>query len=127
MKLKDKKSNNQLAKVPSSQPPEKADKLQDALKVVAGLTGEAKKAAADNPTVSSSGKPKSSLKGASAITNMLKEEGIEAHKRGIVDKPNMEGGLQNNDMYVAATSALKAIELTKQQTKDLPDGNDKDK
>ena len=127
MKSKDKKPNDQLAKIPSSQPPATPDKLLAALQFVADLTGEAKRAAADNPIITSSGKPKSSLKGAPVITNMLKEEGIEAHKRGIVSQPNMEGGLQNNDMYVAATSALKSMELSEQQPKTLTDGDEKDK
>lgn len=127
MKSKDKKPNGQLTKIPPSQPPATPDKLQAALQFVADLTGEAKKAAADNPIITSSGKPKSSLKGAPVITNMLKEEGIEAHKRGIVPQPNMQGGLQNNDMYVAAKSALESMKLSEQQPKSLPDGDDKDK
>ena len=127
MKPKEKKSDNQLAKISPSQPPATPDKWLAALKFVADLTGEAKRAAADNPIITSSGKQKSSLKGATVITNMLKEEGIEAHKRGIVPQPNMEGGLQNNDMYVAATSALESMKLSEQQPKRLLDGDEKDK
>lgn len=113
---------NKLAKVAPIKPTSTPNDLKDALKLVADLTGEAKKAAKEKP-LTSTGKPKSSLKGATVITNGLKEEGIEAHKRGLVPKPNMEGGLKNNDMHVAAKSALEGIKLSEQQQKRLPDGD----
>jgi len=121
---KEKKPDDQLAKIPSSQLPTPPDQLQAVFQFVADMTGDAKKAAEDNPIVTSTGRPKSDLKGAAKITNGLKEEGIEAHARGIVPQPNMQGGLQNNDMYVAAKSALEAIKLSKQQSKSFPDGED---
>ncbi|MBS6956220.1 MAG: hypothetical protein KH230_23670 [Enterocloster asparagiformis] len=114
------KPENELAKVAPIQPTSTPNDLKDALKLVADLTGEAKKTAEENP-LTSSGKPKSSLKGATKITNGLKEEGIEAHKRGLVPKPNMEGGLKNNDMHIAAKSALEGFRLSEQQQKSLPD------
>ena len=124
-KPKDKQPENQLAKVPPSQLPATSDTLKAALQFAVDKTGEAKKAAMDNPTVTSTGKPKSALKGAAKITNELKEEGIEAHKRGIVSQPNMEGGLQNNDMHIAAKAALEILKLSEQKTEALPDKDDK--
>lgn len=112
-------SKNKLAERSNLQPSKTPNDLKDALQLVANLTGEAKKAAEENP-FTSAGKAKSDLKGATKITNKLKEEGIEAHKRGIVPKPNMEGGLKNNDMNIAANSALKVFELSEKQHKSLP-------
>lgn len=108
-------SENKLTKTPDFQPLKTPNDLKDALQLVANLTGEAKKAAEKNP-YTSAGKPKADLKGATKITNKLKEEGIEAHKRGIVPEANMEGGLKNNDMNVAANSALKVLELSEKQS-----------
>lgn len=108
---KEKKTDDQLVEIPSSKLPTPPNQLQAALQFVVDMTGDAKKAAVDNPIVTSTKNPKSKLKGAAKITNSLKEEGIEAHARGIVAQPNMQGGLQNNDMYVAAKSALEAIKL----------------
>ena len=117
-------SENKLTKKSNLQPSKTPNDLKDALQLVADLTGDAKKAAEENP-FTSAGKPKSDLKGATIITNKLKEEGIEAHKRGIVPKPNMEGGLKNNDMNVAANSALKVFEFSEKQNKSLPERNKK--
>jgi hypothetical protein len=114
-------SENKLTKKSNLQPTKPPNDLKDALKLVADLTGEAKKAAEENP-YTSTGKPKSALKGATKTTNKLKEEGREAHKRGIVPKPNMEGGLKNNDMNVAANAALTILELSEKQNKSLPKG-----
>ena len=113
-------SNNKLTKSSPQQPVKNPDNLKDVLQFAADITGDAKKAAEENP-FTSSGKPKASLKGAAAITNRLKEEGIEAHKRGIVSTPNMVGGLKNNDMHTAAEAALKVFDLFEQQSKSLPD------
>lgn len=117
------KSKKEIVKVQQQHPSKTANDLKDALRLVADLTGEAKKAAEDNP-YTSSGKLKSSLKGATRITNRLKEEGIEAHKRGLVPTPNMEGGLKNNDMHVAAKAALEGLRLSEQKRKRLPGRDD---
>ena len=117
------KSKNELAKVSSRQPAKTPNDLRDALQLVADMTGDAKRATEEN-SLTSAGKPKSELRGATKITNRLKEEGIEAHKRGLVPKPNMEGGLKNNDMHVAAKAALEGLKLSEQQPKSLPDGHD---
>lgn len=116
---------NTLSKVSTTtQSPVLSNNLKDALQFVADKTGEAKKAAENNP-LTSAGKPKSSLKGAAKLTNKLKEEGIEACKRGIVPQPNMEGGLKNNDLHVAAKAALEILKLPEQQSKSLPNKNNK--
>lgn len=112
--------DDKLVPISSRHPEKRPDNLKDALQLVADLTGEAKKAAEENP-LTSFGKPKSSLRGATIITNGLKEEGIEAYRRGLVSEPTMKGGLKNNDMHVAAKAALKGIELSEQQMKSLPD------
>ena len=115
---------NESTKKSNLQPPKTPNDLKDALQLVANLTGKAKKAAEENP-YTSAGKPKSALKGATKITNKLKEEGIEAYKIGTVSKPNMEAGLKNNDMNVAANSALEVLELFKKQNKNILEGNGK--
>lgn len=113
------KPDNKLDRIPHSQPANQSDNLKDAIRLVATLTGQAKEAAQKNP-LTSSGKPKSSLHGAPAITNAIKEEGIEAYKRGIVPEPNMRGGLKNNEMNIAAKAALRGMELSEGQRKQLP-------
>ena len=118
------KSDENLVQKSSAQLPVSSDTLKDALQYVADKTNEAKKAAENNP-LTSTGKPKSELKGAAKITNQLKEEGIEAYKRDIVPQPNMEGGIKNNEMNVAANAALAAITMSEQQSINCSDKNEK--
>lgn len=114
------KSDDKMDRIPFRQPLNKSDDLKEVIRLVATLTGEAKEAAEKNP-LTSSGKPKSSLHGATVITNGLKEEGIEAHKRGLVPEPTMKGGLRNNDLNIAAKAALRSIEWYEKQKKELPE------
>lgn len=113
------KPDDKLDNIPVRQLANQTDNLKDAIRLVVTLTGQAKEAAEKNP-LTSSGKPKSSLHGAPAITNAIKEEGIEAYKRGIVTEPNMRGGLKNNELNIAAKAALKGMDLFEGQSKQLP-------
>ena len=67
------KSKNELAKVSSRQPAKTPNDLRDALQLVADMTGDAKRAAEEN-SLTSAGKPKSELRGATKITNRLRDE-----------------------------------------------------
>lgn len=118
------KSNENLVQKSSAQVPVSPNTLKDALQYVAHKTDEAKKAAENNP-LTSAGKPKSDLKGAAKTTNRLKEEGIEAYKRDLVPQPNMEGGIKNNEMNVAAKAALEVIKMSEQQSINISDKNEK--
>ena len=113
------KTDDKLDKIPLRHPANQSDNIKDAMRLVATLTDQAKEAAEKNP-LTSSGKLKSSLHGAPAITNAIKEEGIEAYKRGIVPEPNMRGGLKNNELNIAAKAALRGMELFEDQRKQLP-------
>lgn len=118
------KNEKQLAKKPIEQSLTEKDKLKEAIQLVADITGDAKKAAAENP-YTSSGKPKAELHGAAKSANAQKEEGIEAYKRGIVPKPNMEGGRQNHDLHTQASAALKTMEILERQAPNLPNKNNR--
>lgn len=113
------KQKNALANQSASSPSVEGADLKKVFQFVAEKTSEAKKAAADNP-YTSSGKLKSELYGAAKFTNSLKEEGREAHKRGIVTEPTMFGGLQNRDMNTAAEAALKTFDLIENPAQILP-------
>lgn len=118
------KSDENPVQNSSTKLPVSPNTLKDALQFVADKTDEAKKAAENNP-LTSTGKPKADLKGAAKLTNQLKEEGIEAYKRDIVPQPNMEGGIKNNEMNVAAKAALDVLKMSEQQTINLSDKNEK--
>ena len=118
------KSDENLVQNSSAQLSVSPNTLKDAFEYVVKQTEEAKTAAENNP-LTSTGKPKSDLKGAAKITNQLKEEGIEAYKRNLVPQPNMEGGIKNNEMNVAAKAALGVIKMSEQQSINISDKNEK--
>jgi len=101
------------------------NELKKVFQYVADMTNEAKKAAEDNP-YTSTGTLKSSLKGAPTITSALRAEGEEAHKRGIVSAPTMQGGLDNQKIHDTAVAGLKTIELLESQKTAIPAPKDDD-
>lgn len=113
-------SKNALTKKDNSQSLQNQSELEQALQLASKVTGEVIKKVEENP-YTSTGKSKSKIYGAAGLTNKLKEEGIEAHKKGIVPEANMNGGLQNRQINAAANGGLNTLELLKNQNKSLPE------
>jgi hypothetical protein len=113
------KTKNELTVKPQPQPLTQASELKEALEVVAKVTSEAQKAAEENPHTPN-GTLKSDLKGFCKTTSNLRAEGEEAHKRGIVPKPNMEGGVKNRELNASANTTLKALELLEKPKESIP-------